>query len=59
VGATVVKIKELEKEIKENEKKLKAAEKATNKVKVVAFFTKNKDGSKKTVEFTYNGSALN
>ena len=52
-------IKELEKEIKENEKKLKAAEKATNKVKVVAFFTKNKEGSKKTVEFTYNGSALN
>ena len=55
---TLIKIKELEKDIKKNEKLLKDAEKDTNKVKVVAFFTKNKSGSKQTVEFTYDGSTL-
>jgi hypothetical protein len=58
VSATLIKIKELEKDIKKNEKLLKDAEKNTNKVKVVAFFTKNKSGSKQTVEFTYDGSTL-
>ena len=58
VSSTLIKIKELEKDIKKNEKLLKDAEKDTNKVKVVAFFTKNKSGSKQTVEFTYDGSTL-
>jgi len=58
VSATLIKIKELQKDIKKNEKLLKDAEKDTNKVKVVAFFTKNKSGSKQTVEFTYDGSTL-
>ena len=58
VSATLIKIKELEKDIKKNAKLLKDAEKDTNKVKVVAFFTKNKSGRKQTVEFTYDGSTL-
>ena len=51
-------IKELEKEIEKLEKDIIKAEKKQSKVKVEAFFTKNKKGSKQTVEFTYDGGSL-
>jgi hypothetical protein len=51
-------IKELEKEIEKLEKDLIKAKKQQPTVKVTAFFTKNKQGSKQTVEFTYNGTEL-
>ena len=58
VTQNIKKIKELEKEIEKLEKDIEKAEKKQTKVKVVAFFTKNKSGSKQTVEFTFNGKEL-
>jgi hypothetical protein len=58
VTQNIKNIKKLEKEIEKLEKDIEKAEKKLTKVKVVAFFTKNKKGSKKTVEFTYDGTSL-
>jgi hypothetical protein len=58
VTDNIKEIKKLEKEIEELEKDIIKAVKKQSKVKVTAFFTKNKSGSKQTVEFTYNGSKL-
>jgi len=51
-------IKELKKDIEKTKKDIEKAKKKQSKVKVEAFFTKNKSGSKQTVEFTYDGSTL-
>ena len=52
-------IKELEKDIKKLEKDIEKAEKKIVKVKVTAFFTKNKSGSTQVKEFTSDGDTLN
>ena len=52
-------IKELEKDIKKLEKDIEKAEKKLVKVKVTAFFTKNKSGSTQVKEFTSDGTTLN
>ena len=58
VTDNIKKMKELEKELEKLEKDLIKARKQQPTVKVTAFFTKNKKGSKQTVEFTYNGAGL-
>ena len=58
VTVNIKKMKELEKELEKLKKDLIKARKQQPTVKVTAFFTKNKKGSKQTVEFTYNGSKL-
>jgi hypothetical protein len=58
VTQNIIDIKELEKEIEKLEKELLKDKKQQPTVKVTAFFTKNKKGSKQTVEFTYNGTEL-
>tara|TARA_B100000497_G_scaffold64278_1_gene72586 strand:- start:1856 stop:2878 length:1023 start_codon:yes stop_codon:yes gene_type:complete len=58
VTDNIKEIKKLEKEIEKLEKDIIKAKNQQPTVKVTAFFTKNKKGSKQTVEFTYNGSKL-
>ena len=56
--SNITRIKELEKSISKNEELLIEAEKNVNKIKVSAFFSKNKTGSNQNKEFTYNGDTL-
>ena len=58
VSENIKEIKKLDKEIKKLEKEIKSIENSQLTVKVVTFFSKNKSGSKQTVEFIYNGSTL-
>ena len=58
VSENIKEIKKLDKEIKKLEKEVKSIENSQLTVKVVTFFSKNKSGSKQTVEFIYNGSTL-